>query len=48
MYIIKGKDKFYQTDIYGKFDTLKECLTYLNKLKTGCLGATVKFWYEEQ
>lgn len=48
MYIIKGKDKFNSVDVYGTFKSLKECLNYLNKLKTGCMGNTVRFWYEEK
>lgn len=47
MYIIKGKDRFNSVDCYGKFDTLKECLTYLERLKRGCLGETIKLWWEE-
>lgn len=45
MYKIIGVDRFYQKEIYFTGDNLQDCLKYLNRLKTSCLGITVKFKY---
>ena len=50
IYIIKGYDIRYGTaakaDIFGRFESLRECYQYLNRLKTGCLGDTHRFFVE--
>lgn len=32
---------------YGTFDNRKDCYSYLNTLKTGCLSDTVIFFVQE-
>lgn len=46
---IMGKDRFGNVDCYARFarNEQLECYKYLNELRTGCMGSTVKFWVEE-
>lgn len=54
MIIIKGYNVRYQSKrravIYATFENNEKlsAYRYLNKLKTGCLGDTCKFWIEER
>lgn len=46
-YRIIGKDRRYgKQDIYGTFDTLKDCLYHMETLNR-CLGNIIKFKWEE-
>lgn len=54
MLIIKGYDTRYESkrcaEEYARFEDNEKssACRYLNKLKTGCLGNTCKFWIERK
>lgn len=54
MLIIKGYDIRYESkrcaEEYARFEDNEKssACRYLNKLKTGCLGNTCKFWIERK
>lgn len=49
-FVIVGKNKngVGNWEVYGTFDERADCYKYLNTLRTGCLGESVKFKVNEE
>ena len=46
-FIIMGRSYMQKVEEYGRFDNRADCYKYLNMLKTGCLGDSIKFFVKE-